>query len=136
MPSVIAMSVWASVGFAMLVYLAGLQAIPNEYYEASSVDGAGAWRQFWHITLPLLRPSTFFLLVVSTIGALQVFDQIFVMTGGGPLRATTTIVYYIWQDGFQLFTMGYAAAMSYALFAIIVCFGIVQVIWLGREAET
>jgi multiple sugar transport system permease protein len=135
MPSVIAMSVWATVGFAMLVYLAGLQAIPQEYYEAAAVDGAGGWRQFRHITLPLLTPSTFFLTVYLVISSFQVFDQIFVMTNGGPLRATTTVVYYIWQAGFQQFTMGYASAMAYALFAIIFVFTVIQVIFYNRRTD-
>jgi multiple sugar transport system permease protein len=135
MPSVIAMSVWATVGFTMLVYLAGLQAIPQEYYEAAAVDGAGGWRQFRHITLPLLAPSTFFLTVYLIISSFQVFDQIFVMTNGGPLRATTTVVYYIWQAGFQQFTMGYASAMAYALFAIIFVFTIIQVVVYNRRAD-
>jgi multiple sugar transport system permease protein len=135
MPSVIAMSVWANVGFTMLVYLAGLQAIPQEYNEAASVDGAGKWRQFRHVTLPLLAPSTFFICVYLIISSFQVFDQIFVMTNGGPLRATTTVVYYIWQAGFQQFTMGYASAMAYALFAIIFVFTIVQVVMYNRRTD-
>jgi multiple sugar transport system permease protein len=135
MPSVIAMSVWATVGFTMLVYLAGLQAIPEEYYEASSVDGAGAWYQFRYITLPLLAPSTFFLAVYLIISTFQVFDQIFVMTNGGPLRATTTVVYYIWQAGFQDFTMGYASAMAYALFAIIFVFTVILVVMQNRRSD-
>jgi multiple sugar transport system permease protein len=135
MPSVIAMSVWATVGFTMLVYLAGLQSIPQEYYEASSVDGASAWQQFRYVTVPLLAPSTFFLGVYLIISSFQVFDQIFVMTDGGPLRATTTFVYYIWQAGFQDFTMGYASAMAYALFAIIFVFTIIQVVMYSRRTE-
>jgi multiple sugar transport system permease protein len=135
MPSVIAMSVWATVGFTMLVYLAGLQSIPQEYYEASSVDGASAWQQFRYVTVPLLAPSTFFLGVYLIISSFQVFDQIFVMTDGGPLRATTTVVYYIWQAGFQDFTMGYASAMAYALFAIIFVFTIVQVVMYSRRTD-
>jgi multiple sugar transport system permease protein len=135
MPSVVAMSVWATVGFTMLVYLAGLQSIPQEYYEASSVDGAGGWHQFRYITVPLLAPSTFFLAVYLIISSFQVFDQIFVMTDGGPLRATTTVVYYIWQAGFHDFAMGYASAMAYALFAIIFVFTIFQVVMYNRRTE-
>ncbi|HEX3329310.1 MAG TPA: sugar ABC transporter permease [Gaiellales bacterium] len=135
MPSVIMVSVWATVGFTMLVYLAGLQAIPQEYYEAAAVDGAGGWKQFRHITLPLLAPSTFFVTVYLIISSFQVFDQIFVMTDGGPLRATTTVVYYIWQAGFQQFTMGYASAMAYGLFAIIFVFTIIQVVFYNRRTD-
>jgi len=135
MPSVIMVSVWATVGFTMLVYLAGLQAIPQEYYEAAAVDGAGGWKQFRHITLPLLAPSTFFVTVYLIISSFQVFDQIFVMTDGGPLRATTTVVYYIWQAGFQQFTMGYASAMAYGLFAIIFVFTVIQVVIYNRRED-
>jgi multiple sugar transport system permease protein len=136
MPSVIMVSVWATVGFTMLVYLAGLQAIPQEYYEAAAVDGAGGWKQFRHITLPLLAPSTFFVTVYLVISSFQVFDQIFVMTNGGPLRATTTVVYYIWQAGFQQFTMGYASAMAYGLFAVIFVFTVIQVVIYNRRTDT
>ncbi len=135
MPSVIMVSVWATVGFTMLVYLAGLQAIPQEYYEAAAVDGAGGWKKFRYITLPLLAPSTFFITVYLIISSFQVFDQIFVMTNGGPLRATTTVVYYIWQAGFQQFTMGYASAMAYGLFAIIFVFTIIQVVIYNRRTD-
>ncbi len=135
LPSVTVTLIWGAVGFNMLVYLAGLQAIPSEYYEAASIDGAGPWRQFRNITLPLLAPTTFFLFVVSIIGAFQIFDQVYIMTGGGPLRATSTIVYIIWNYGFQLFQMGYAAAIAYALFAIIFVFTLIQVWLFNKQAD-
>lgn len=135
MPSVIIMNIWRGVGFAMVIYLAGLQAIPEEYYEAAKVDGAGVWHRLRHITVPLLAPTSFFLLVIGIIGAFQIFTEVFIMTGGGPLQATTTMVYYVWTYGFQLFQMGYATAIAYALFAIIFVFTCIQVRFLYREAE-
>jgi multiple sugar transport system permease protein len=135
LPAVIVMSIWKNVGFAMVVYLAGLQAIPEQYYEAAKVDGAGALHRLRHITIPLVAPSSFFLLVIGVIGAFQVFTEAFIMTNGGPLNATTTIVFYLWQVGFKSFEMGYATAIAYALFAIIFIFTCIQVRFLYREAE-
>src|SRR3954463_3626718 len=106
MPSVILMSVWGGIAGSMVIYLAGLQAIPEELYEAAKVDGAGAWRRFRSITLPLLAPTTPFVGVILTIFALQVFPQIFVMTQGGPIGRTTTVLYYLWLTGFKFFDMG------------------------------
>jgi len=135
LPSVIVMTIWKGVGFAMVIYLAGLQAIPEEYYEAARVDGAGAWHRLRYITIPLVAPTSFFLLVIGVIGAFQVFTELFIMTTGGPLQSTTTIVYYLWNMGFQQFQMGYATAIAYALFAIIFIFTCIQVRFLYREAE-
>ena len=135
LPSVIVMSIWKNLGFAMVIYLAGLQAIPEEYYEAARVDGAGALHRLRHITIPLVAPTSFFLLVIGVIGSFQVFTELFIMTSGGPLQATTTIVYYLWNMGFQQFQMGYATAIAYALFAIIFVFTCIQVRFLYRESE-
>jgi multiple sugar transport system permease protein len=135
LPAVTVVLIWGSVGFCMLVYLAGLQSIPSEYYEAAAIDGAGPWNTFRAITLPLLGPTTFFLFVVNIIGAFQVFDQVYVMTSGGPLRSTSTIVYLIWTNGFTLFQMGYAAAIAYVLFGIIFVFTLIQVRLWNREAD-
>jgi multiple sugar transport system permease protein len=135
MPAVIVMSVWKAAGFAMVVYLAGLQAIPANLYEAADVDGAGRWHKFRHITLPLLSPTTFFLFVISIIGSFQVFAQIFVMTSGGPLNSTTTIVYDIYRTGFHFFQMGYAAAMAYALFGMLFVFTVIQMRVFYKEAD-
>jgi multiple sugar transport system permease protein len=135
LPSVIVMTIWKGVGFAMVIYLAGLQAIPEEYYEAAKVDGAGALHRLRYITIPLVAPTSFFLLVIGVIGAFQVFTEVFIMTTGGPLSSTTTIVYYLWTMGFQQFQMGYATAIAYALFAIIFIFTCIQVRFLYREAE-
>lgn len=119
MPSVIVASAWKDLGFVMVILLAGLQAIPEELYEAASVDGAGRWARFRNITLPLLTPSLFFVLVISLINNLQVFDQVWVMTGGGPAGATSVVVEQIVRNAFRYGQMGYAAAMSWAFFVVI-----------------
>jgi multiple sugar transport system permease protein len=134
MPAVILMTVWAGVGFSMVVYLAGLQAIPEELYESSKLDGAGTLRRLWHITLPLLRPSTVFLAVLGIIGSLQVFTQIFVMTSGGPVNRTTTMVYYMYQWGFKYYDLGYASTLAIALFVMLLIFSAVQLRIL-RQAD-
>lgn len=125
MPSLIAMAVWRHVGFVMVIYLAGLQAIPGELYEASSMDGASTWQRFWNITLPMLRPTTLFIVVISVIGNLQFFEEPFVMTGGGPLHRTTSISLLIY-DTFGTGQYGYAAAISYVLFVVIAILSLIQ----------
>jgi multiple sugar transport system permease protein len=135
MPSVIAFSVWQGFGFAMVVYLAGLQAIPREVIEAIEVDGAGAIQRFRYVIFPMLAPTTFFLVVFLVIQSFQAFTQIAIMTGGGPLGATTTIVYYMYQQGFQFFRMGYASAITWALFLLVLIFTIAQVRIYARQAE-
>jgi len=135
MPAVILMSVWKSVGFAMVVYLAGLQAIPQDFYDAAKVDGAGALRRLRDITIPLLSTTTFFLVIILLLGSLQAFTQIFVMTSGGPVRRTTTVVYYIYQHAFKRFDMGYASAMAFALFAMMFGFTLIQMRYFYREHE-
>ncbi|MCR6032129.1 ABC transporter permease subunit [Nocardioides sp. zg-579] len=122
MPAVILMSVWSGVGFSMVVYLAGLQSIPYELYESAKLDGAGAWGRIRHVTIPLLRPTTLFLLVMGIIGSLQVFTQIFVMTSGGPVNKTTTMVYYMYLWAFKYYDMGYASTLAFALFAMLLVF--------------
>lgn len=126
MPALVIMSVWMSAGYGMIIFLAGLQNIPREYYEASEVDGANSWQKFWHITLPLLTPTIFFNLVTSLIGAFQVFDIVYTMTKGQPLDSTRTLVYTIWDDGFHYFRMGSATATAWVLFVIILLVTIVQ----------
>ncbi len=138
MPAVIVMGIWISVGFNMVVYLAGLQAIPAELYEAADVDGANAWQRFRRITFPLVAPTTFFLLIVQTIWGMQAFDQIFVMTSGGPPGpggATTTVIYYLWQQGFRFFRMGYASAMAYVLFVLLFVVSFIQFRWYLKQVE-
>lgn len=135
MPSVIITSVWKGVGFAMVVYLAGLQSIPEDYYDAAKIDGATGWRRLRDITVPLLSSTTLFLLVISILGSFQVFTQIFIMTNGGPLGRTRTIVWYIYQTAFKDFNMGYAAAMAFALFAMMLVFTLLQFRFLRREVD-
>ena len=106
MPAVIITSVWKSVGFSMVVYLAGLQSIPEDYYDAAKIDGAVGWQRLKDITIPLLSSTTLFLAVVSVLGAFQVFTEIFIMTNGGPLGRTTTIVYHIYQTAFKILRHG------------------------------
>jgi multiple sugar transport system permease protein len=126
MPSVIIATAWKDLGFVMVLFLAGLQAIPEEYYEAAEVDGAGRYRRFRHVTLPLLSPTLFFVVVISLISGFQVFDQVFVMTGGGPAGATSVVVERVYTYAFRYGQMGYASAMSWVLVAIILVATIVQ----------
>jgi multiple sugar transport system permease protein len=126
MPAVILMAVWKRLGYDMVIYLAGLQAIPPQLYEAAEIDGAGRWHRFWYITLPLLTPTTFFILVISIIGSFQVFDLAFVLTSGGPGNATNTIVMYVYNQAFQFFHMGYAAAIAWILFTVILTITLIQ----------
>jgi multiple sugar transport system permease protein len=119
MTVVIVMSLWQGFGYNMLVFSAGLDGIPEQLYEASSLDGAGAWRRFWSITLPMLSPSIFFATVMTLITAFQVFAQPYVLTGGGPGIGTTTMVMYLYQRGFQLFDLGTASAVASLLFVVI-----------------
>jgi multiple sugar transport system permease protein len=134
MPAVILMSVWSGVGFSMVVYLAGLQSVPAELYEAADVDGASAFSKLRYITVPLLRPTTLFLLVIGVIGSFQIFTQIFVMTSGGPVERTTTMVYYIYQSAFKFYQMGYASTLAWALTVMLLGFTILQV-RLYRQAD-
>jgi len=132
MPALILMSVWKGFGYNMVIFLAGLQGIPDHLYDAAKVDGATAWRRFLNVTLPLLSPTTFFVVVISVISSFQVFDQALIMTNGGPGTATTTLVLYIYQKGFQSFDMGYAAAVALVLFAAIFVFTVIQFMFQRR----
>jgi multiple sugar transport system permease protein len=132
MPALILMSVWKGFGYNMVIFLAGLQGIPDHLYDAAKVDGATAWRRFLNVTLPLLSPTTFFVVVISVISSFQVFDQALIMTNGGPGTATTTLVLYIYQKGFQSFEMGYAAAVALILFAAIFVFTVIQFMFQRR----
>ena len=124
--AIIITSVWKDIGFIMVLYLGGLQAISPSLYEAAETDGASQWRQFWHVTLPGLRPTTFFVLMISLINSFQVFDQVNIMTGGGPGNATTVMVQNIYNSAFNFFEMGRASAMSWLLFLIIFAVSLVQ----------
>jgi multiple sugar transport system permease protein len=126
MPAVIIMAVWKNLGYNMVIYLAGLQSISPTLYEAAALDGAGAWSRFRDITVPMLGPTTFFILVISIINSFQVFDLAFILTQGGPGIATNTIVMYIYNQGFQYFQMGYAAAIAWVLFIAIFIITLIQ----------
>lgn len=126
MPSIILASAWKDLGFVMIIFLAGLQAIPSDYYEAADIDGAGRWARFRHITLPLLSPATFFVVVISLINSFQVFDQVWVMTGGGPAGASSVVVTEVVRNAFSYGQLGYASAMSWVLFVAILAVTLVQ----------
>ncbi len=119
MPAVIIMGIWGQLGTGMIIFLAGLQSIPQSYYEAAEVDGANQLQRLRHITLPLITPSLFFYIIITMIDAFQAFEQIYIMTRGGPANATTTIVYYIYRNAFRNFKMGYASAQAVVFFLII-----------------
>ncbi|MBU0683482.1 MAG: sugar ABC transporter permease, partial [Candidatus Omnitrophica bacterium] len=124
MPSIMIMSIWAGVGYNMILFLAGLQTIPHVMYEAAEIDGAGFWKKFFHVTLPLLKPTIVFVTMMSFIFSFQVFEQVYIMTGGqggigGVLNSALTIVAYLYDKGFQKFQMGYASALAYIIFLCI-----------------
>jgi multiple sugar transport system permease protein len=119
LPAMVLVTVWKGLGYSMVIFLAGLQGIPEDLYHAATIDGAGRWKQFRHITLPMLSPTTFFVLVITLINSFQVFEQTYVLTKGGPANSTLTLSYYIYQNAFQFFQMGKASALAYILFALI-----------------
>ncbi|GAA3539013.1 sugar ABC transporter permease [Nonomuraea rosea] len=132
LPALAVVSVWKGFGYSMLILLAGLKSIPSSYLEAATVDGASAWQRFRRITLPLLKPTIFFVVVIETISAFQTFDTVYVMTGGGPARATYTLIYGIYDHGFRSFDFGYAATWGMVLFAIVLIVSLVQRRFLDR----
>ncbi|WP_219825309.1 carbohydrate ABC transporter permease [Nonomuraea typhae] len=125
---------WHYTGYNAVIYLARLQSLPKDHYDAAAVDGAGAWRRFRHVTLPGLRPVLLLTVVMSTIGTLQLFDEPYVLTGGGPDNATLTLGMYLYVNGFRYFDFGYASAIAYALAVIIAILGIVQFRFLGDKS--
>jgi multiple sugar transport system permease protein len=133
MPSIIAMAVWRNFGFSMVIFLAGLQTISVSLYEAARIDGAGRWQEFRYVTLPGLRPTLLFTVVTTSIGYLNLFEEPFVMTGGGPLDKTLSVTMYLYQQGFTFFRQGYAAAVAYVLFAAVVVLALVQFRLLRSE---
>ncbi|MDQ3444093.1 MAG: sugar ABC transporter permease [Chloroflexota bacterium] len=124
--AVVIVLLWSGLGYDMIIYLAGLQAIPRDYYDAAALDGAGGWQQFRDITLPLLTPTTFFLSVIGIIYSLQVFDLVYVMTRIDQTNVLPTVVYYIYEEGFRSFRMGYAITVAWVLLAIILVFTLIQ----------
>ncbi|MBD2086978.1 sugar ABC transporter permease [Trichocoleus sp. ST-U3] len=134
MPVLILLSIWKQLGFNMVVFLAGLQAIPPSRYEAAELDGANSWQQFWYITLPGLRPTLIFATVTTAIFTLRSFEQVYVITGGGPLNSTNLLVYYIYDQAFAQFDFGYAAAAATVLLAVTLVLVYFQLKTWGEEA--
>jgi multiple sugar transport system permease protein len=123
---IVVMTIWGWTGFAVVIYLAALQGVPQALTEAAAIDGASPWQAFRRITLPLLSPATLFLAVWLTINALQLFDEVYLSTQGGPLNATTVLVYYLYNQAFQQFDFGYASAIAYFLFLVIIVVTVIQ----------
>ncbi|MEO6331479.1 MAG: sugar ABC transporter permease [Gemmatimonadaceae bacterium] len=126
MPAIILLAVWKNFGYNMLIFIAGLQSIPAELYDAAEIDGAGPVRRFFNVTLPLLGPTLLFVGVVTMIGYFQLFAEPYVMTQGGPLRATTSVVLLMYEEGFRWWRMGYAAAIAFVLFLVILIATLIQ----------
>ncbi len=135
LPTIAGVNIWRHMGFTALLFYAGLQSIPKSLYEAATIDGANEWRMFRHITLPLLRPVTVFVLVTSIIGSFQIFDTVAVTTQGGPVNATRVIVWYIYENAFLFFKMGYATAMSVVLFLILIVVTLLQMRILRADSS-
>ncbi|MGE5859217.1 MAG: carbohydrate ABC transporter permease [Ignavibacteria bacterium] len=124
--SIMVLNIWSTAGYFMITFLAALQNIPESLYETARVDGANIFRMFWNVTVPMVRPAIFFVVTLGMIGCFQVFDQIYVMSSGGPANATTTMSYFIYQNAFKYFRMGYASAASVVLFLFILSFTLIQ----------
>lgn len=135
MPAIIILAVWKNFGYNMIIFIAGLQNIPASLYEAASIDGAGTWQRFTKITLPMLAPTTAFITIITMIGYFQLFAEPYVMTQGGPLNSTLSIVLLMYQQGFRWWNMGYSAAIAFVLFAFILLASIVQTRLQGRGGE-
>ncbi|MEU2107854.1 sugar ABC transporter permease [Streptomyces sp. NPDC019507] len=135
LPSIAAASAWKGFGYSMLILLAGLQSIPREVTEAATIDGASGWQRFRWVTLPLLRPVLFFVLVIEAILGFQVFDAMYVMTAGGPVRASYSLVYFLYDAGFKFFDFGYASAVGLVLFLVVLVFSLVQRRLIGRDTD-
>ncbi|MNR90145.1 Lactose transport system permease protein LacF [compost metagenome] len=131
LPSLVLVSVWKNLGYDMLLFLAGLQAVPKGQLEAASLDGANAWQRFWHVTLPLLGPSLVMVMMLATIRAFQTFDTVYLMTEGGPHRSTTIVGYWLFQNAFTTFKLGKASALAYVLFMALLALSAVQ--WWARK---
>ncbi len=133
--SLVVMSAWKEVGFYMLIFLAGLQAIPADLYESAAIDGATGWQSFWRVTVPLLRRAAVFVVVVGTISAFKVFTPVYLMTDGGPADSTMVLVFYIFRTAFRYFEMGFAAAMSFLLLVVVLAFTLLQFRLLRTTVE-
>jgi multiple sugar transport system permease protein len=126
MPAIILLAVWKNFGYNMIVFVAGLQSIPLDLYEAAELDGAGSWHRFRHVTLPMLAPTFLFVTIITMIGYLQLFAEPYVMTQGGPLQSTLSVVLLMYEQGFRWWNIGYAAAIAFALFVVIFAVTLVQ----------
>ncbi len=126
MPAIILLAVWKNFGYTMILFIAGLQAVPDQLYESARIDGAGHWRQFLHITLPMLAPTFLFVGVITMIGYFQLFAEPYVMTQGGPLQSTVSVVYLMYEEGFKWWNMGYASAVAFILFLFMLAGTLVQ----------
>ena len=135
MAAVVVETLWWTVGFNFLLYLTALQSIPEQQYEASALDGAGRWRQLWSITLPQLAPTTVLIVLLQVLASLKVFDQIYVMTNGGPGGVTRPVVQYIFESGFTGYRFGYASAIAYVFFAVVVVVAVAQMRFTSRRAD-
>lgn len=135
MPAVVIVSIWKDLGFTAVIYLAGLRTIPQDLYEAAKVDGAGPWWRFRSVTLPMLSPIVFFLGVTSLLNTIQSFDIIQVMTKGGPIDSTTTLIYYVYQQGFVAFNAGRASAAAIVLFVVMLAITVAQMRWAERQVH-
>jgi len=139
-PAVVILTLWKNTGFTMVIYLAALQGVPQELYDAANVDGANAWQRFLRVTIPLISPTTFFLFIIQMIGAFQLFTEAYTMTRGGPAQSTLTVVYYIYQNAFQFGRMGKASAIACFLFVFIFLFTLLQTRlqrrWVYYETES
>lgn len=136
LPSLIMIGIWRNLGYGVIIYLAGLQGVPQHLSEAAMVDGAGPWRRFRRITLPMLAPTTTFLMIMMAIISLQTFDQVFVLTGGGPANSTSTVVFYVYQNAFQYLRMGYASALAIVLFVVILVLSYASLRFSGQLRAT
>lgn len=132
-PAILLLATWKNFGYNMLLFLAGLQAIPEELYEAARIDGASAWAEFRHVTLPMLRPTFVFVGILTLVGYLQLFAEPYVMTQGGPVQSTVSIVYLMYDEGFKWWNMGFASAVAFVLLALILVLTRLQFRWAGRE---
>ena len=131
--SVMAVTIWSGMGYYMVIYLAGLQSIPRHLYEVAEVEGVSAWQQMIHITIPLLRPSIAVVTVMSSIAAMKVFEEVYVMTQGGPMDSTKTLVYYLYESAFSEFEMGYASAIGVVLFLLTLVFSLINLRFLREK---
>lgn len=133
MISIAIMSIWSTTGYNMILFLSGLQGIPDYLYEAASIDGATSWKKFIHVTIPMLKPTTFFVFVMACINSFQVFGQVLIVTNGGPMNSTTTIAHQIYRNGFEYYKMGYASAQAVVLMVIIFAITLINMRFGGGD---